>query len=228
MRSKLMILALVLFTLSLTTSALAQDPIAHYPLLSNAADATGLHSDMVLENCPFYGFGQGVYCNGVYGDFTCQTPVMADMSRQTLTFTAEFKIENYHANIMPVIYLGRSWRTLGFMIDPEGYGGLATGNGSSTFLPSTTIVTLDEWHTARISWNGEMQIATCYLDGELIMIGEREAISESVDMRITTNNYANGDCFEGLFRNLKIYNTDEPQMVATEESSWGSVKSLYR
>ncbi len=104
MQSRLMTLVLVVATVILATTALAQEPIAYYPLASDAVDATGNHDDMDLVDCPFQ--DGGVYCNGSFWDFTCQTPVFNDMSLETFTYTVDFKIENYHSTNMPVMWLG--------------------------------------------------------------------------------------------------------------------------
>jgi len=226
MQAKLMTFVLILTMVALTTSALAQDPIAHYPLESDAADATGNHDDMELEDCPFQ--DGGIYCNGSFWDFTCQTPILGDMSQELFTFIVDFKIDTYHSVNMPVMWLGYGWRTLGFEISPDGYAGLTTGSGDSYFVPSDVMVSLGEWHTARISWNAEMGFASCYMDGDLITLAERDPINPSTDMRLLPKNGSYARAFEGTLKNLYIYNTDDPEVVAIEGKSFSNVKSMFK
>lgn len=226
MRSRLMTLTLVLAMVALTTSALAQDPIAHYPLANDAVDATGNYGDMDLEDCPFQ--DGGIYCNGSFWDFTCQTPLITGLSFETFTFMVDFKIEGYHAVNMPVMWLGYGWRTLGFEISPDGFAGITVGSGDSYFFSSDVVVTLGEWHTARISWNADMGFASCYMDGELIMFAEREPINPATDKRFLPKNGSYGRAFEGILKDLYIFNTDELSSVATQATTLSGVKNLFR
>lgn len=224
MRSKLMTLVLVLATVALATSALAQDPIAYYPLVNDAADATGNHSDFILENCPFQ--DGGIYCDGDYWNFTATTPTLSDLDLNLFSVVVDFKIDTLHSVNMPVIWVSLYWRVLGFEITPDGYVALATGGGDS-FVVSDAAVSMGEWHTARISFNNDMGFASCYMDGELVMLAERETPSTATDKVILPKNGSWGRGFEGILRNLYVYNTDEV-VVTTEDMSWGDIKSTYR
>lgn len=226
MHAKLMTLVLVLAAVALGTSALAQDPIAHYPLVSDAADATGNNGDMELEDCPFQ--DGGVYCNGSFWDFTCITPFLNDMDFSLFAIAVDFKIENYHSVNMPVIWTGYAWRNLGFEISPDGYAGVTTGSGDAFFVPSDVIVTLGEWHTAVVSYNESMGFVSCYLDDEIITVAERDPFNPASDKRVIPKNGSYGRAFEGILRNLYVYNTDDPDVVAIEAMSFGQVKSLFR
>ncbi len=120
------------------------------------------------------------------------------------------------------------WRTLGFEISPDGYAGITVGSGDSFFVPSDVMVSLGEWHNARISYSVDMGFASCYMDGDLIMFAEREPINPATDMRLLPKNGSYGRAFEGIIKNLYVYNTDEPGIVATQSETLDSVKSLYR
>lgn len=224
MRSKLMTLVLVLAAVTLAASVFAQDPICHYPLLDDGVDVTGNYGDMTLEDAPFQ--DGGIYINGDFWGMNVTTPALTGMDLNLFSVIVDFKIENYHNVNMPVVWVGKFWRNVGFEITPGGYASLCVGPNDCA--PSDFLVTLGEWHTARISYNAEMGFASAYLDGDLIMLSERDAPNPASDKAAVPVNGSFGRAFEGIWRELYVYNTDDIEVVATEATTWGTVKSLYR
>jgi hypothetical protein len=221
-------IALLLFHLSAAALTLASVEIAHYPLLADGIDTTGNNDPMTLENAPFQ--DGGVYCNGVYwlsglpDSYLVETPRLPALDFESLAISAEFKISRYPSFTLPVFVGGHNGRWLGAEVAPDGTLGMLYNNANQ--VPGSQTVSLDEWHRALITYDGAIDEARLYLDDQLTCTATFviEAFNAN---RITTENFANGTAFLGVFRQLIVY--DAPFVPApVETATWGLVKALFR
>ena len=222
-----MVIVLVLASLSLPPWATASVEIAHYPLLSDGLDTTGNNDPMTLENAPFQ--DGGVYCNGVYWNssdpdrYLVETPYLESLDFEAFAISAEFKISQ-HTYRCPVFVGGHTGRWMGVETQLDGTISLLYNN--STVVPSSEVVSLDEWHRALITYDGATDVGNLYLDGRLAC--SATFVIEHVDRRnISTQNFSNGLAFEGYFRELIVY--DGPFVPApVGAATWGGMKALFR
>jgi hypothetical protein len=182
----------------------AGGPIAAYPLQESGNDITGNYNPMTLGNTPFQ--AGGIYCNGVYvtdsntttGCYAV-TPRLEEMNLSTLSIVAEFNAARFRT--MPVFVAGRGSRWVGYTLTADGGVRLLVNNSDYTdcslrYRPGT-------WHQAIVTYDG--RTANLFLDGELGCSLPVDLIHRD-DRQITLANFANGTVFEGIFRNLQVYN----------------------
>ena len=210
---------LLVFGLALTTlfSCTKKDPvvrellIANYPLITDGIDLTGNNTAMNLQNTPFK--NGGIYCNGIYvyspdkNFCVAQTPPINSFPFQSFSISMDFFVSE--KKTQPVWIIGASCRWLGFYLRDNGTIALLYNN--SNFLTLQRTYSLNEWHNAKITYNGS--IANVYLDNGLagsLKFGNGYVTLDYMtcgpaDTEICSTNYSDGEVFKGYIRNLKVY-----------------------
>lgn len=186
--------------------------IANYPLIIDGVDLTGNNAVMRLQNTPFQ--NGGVYCNGIY-DYSAtpnsciaRTPPIKSFNLYSFSISMDFFVSERRNH--PVWVIGRSCRWLGFYLVDDGTIKLLYNNANLLNLQTT--YSLNEWHNAKISYNGTT--VNIFLDNSLagsIKFGNGyvSLYNEKCgpdDTEIGATNYSNGEVFKGYIRNLKVYN----------------------
>lgn len=174
--------------------------IAHYPLLSDAADASGHLGPMVLVNAPFT--NGGIYCDGQYPDTSANVPALTNLDFSGFLISAEFMVAS-NSQTRPVFVGGNLWRWAGFYVRNDGMVGLLANDLLSwnTTLPCST----NQWHEAVLRYTETNQTFEIYLDGRCA--DRRQAAIDTHDDRtLSVSHYGSGTTFSGHLRNLRIYN----------------------
>src|SRR4030095_16510179 len=143
-------------------SPLEEILIAHYPLSGDGNDLTGLNAAMILHNAPFQ--NGGIYCNGVYvyspyPDYClAESPPINSFPFESFSISMDFLVT---ARLdQPVWIIGNSCRWLGFYLSNDGTIKLLYNNWDYLVTPKT--YSLNEWHNAKISYDGKT--AKIFLD----------------------------------------------------------------
>jgi len=184
--------------------------IAYYPLISDGVDSTGLNAPMTLENTPFE--KGGIYCNGIYDVSSdpnfciAKTPSMNLLNTKSFSISMDFLVSE--KKIQPVWIIGVSGRWLGFYLQADGTVALLYNNWD--FLKTPTTYSLNEWHNAKISFDGST--ANIFLDNSLagsLKFGngyvELNGPDSPTDTEIGITNYSNGQVLNGYVKDLKVY-----------------------
>ena len=185
--------------------------IAHYPLISDGVDLTGLNASMTLENTPFQ--NGGIYCNGIYvhssnTDYcVAQSPPINSFKFESFSISMDFFASEKITQ--PVWIIGTSCRWLGFYLRADGTVALLYNNWD--FLTTPKTYSLNEWHNAKISFDGTT--VKIFLDNSLagsLKFGNgyvqlNYGTCGTADTEIGTTNYSNGEVFKGHVRNLEVY-----------------------
>ncbi len=175
--------------------------IAYFPLSSNANEANGLTSPMILQNAPFS--SGGVFCNGVYsGASACKvsTPQLTSFNFNRFTISARFRATV--RDDMPVYVGGRSYRWIGFLLYNNGHVGLLYNNSNRVECGQNYVA--GTWYLATITYDGST--ARLYLNNTLAC-SKSFAIVHGGDADIGTANYSNGTIFNGIISDLRIQKT---------------------
>jgi len=176
--------------------------IAHYPLLSNANEATNLTPPMTLTNAPFV--AGGVKCNGIYegnpGFCKITTPQLTGFNFNQFSIAARFNAAEKRT--MPVFIGGRSYRWIGFYLLANGHVALKYNNSNTldcglTYAPGT-------WYVATVTYNGTT--AKLYLNNTLACT-KSFSISQGGDSDIGVTDFSTGVVYKGNFSDLWIYRT---------------------
>ncbi|MBI3193824.1 MAG: T9SS type A sorting domain-containing protein [Ignavibacteriae bacterium] len=200
-------LCIILFALSILTAipfseVSSQTLLASYPLLSNAQDATGHYGNMILAGSPPLDISNGVCINGVYGNYSAQTPDITTLTPTDFNVKIDFSITQYGIDGAPVLMGGRSYRWIGIYVGSTGRMGVKYNN--SYWVWSTTTVNRGEWHSAIVSYvGGTVQL---FLDGNKILSSVIGSLTTASNYNFTTTDYSNGRVLNGCIRNLQIYN----------------------
>ena len=213
--------ASLLFGLALAEGTL----IAFYTLDQTAADQTGNYADAEIINAPYE--DGGVYLNGNYvgsdpDSSSVRTPNVTALDFAALSVYLEFKVSDLPSGGRPILFCGSSWRWMGASMNYNGQVYLSYNGLNGPYSSQT--VSMDTWHTLAMIHDGTT--------GHLILDGVEVGVQDFVpnhhdDRRFVMHNGGNGLAFKGHVRNLRIYNGIE-ETLATEPSTWGDVKSLYR
>jgi hypothetical protein len=193
----------------LVFSASAQDSLlANYPLVNDAVDATGNLEEISLTNAPFQ--NGGVYSNGIYygvdlSGSVIQTPAIANFDFGNFTVSLDFNIEALPDFRTPIIICGMSWRWMGAYI--EGDKLVLMANDGSVYELSADVVSLDQWHNLVINYNSSEQKARMYLDENLVLTKDIDALNHNNDAVIVNEHAGSGETFKGYWKDLKIFNT---------------------
>jgi hypothetical protein len=185
--------------------------IANYPLISDSIDVTGINGAMTLKNTPFQ--NGGIYCNGIYSYSTdsnyivAQSPSIDSLKFQSFSISMDFIVSEKRTQ--PVWIIGRDCRWLGFYLHDDGTIALLYNNWN--FLATTKTYSLNEWHNAKISFDGTT--AKIFLDNDLaasLKFGDGYVALNyggcgTSDTEIGVTNYSNGDVLKGYVRNLLVY-----------------------
>jgi hypothetical protein len=122
------------------------------------------------------------------------------------------------------IYIaGSSQRWLGFYLDAEGEPYM-TYNSGHTVEGTYGAVTLDEWHTEALIFDGTTAQAT--IDGVVFASMEVE-LQQGTDRRFVSYDSGFGKSFLGHLRNLKVFNGVDESLPA-DGATLGAVKAFYR
>ncbi len=192
-------------------------PIADFPLSSNGVDITGNNDAMTLTNTPFQ--KGGIYCNGVYDlsrlPNSCKalTPSIRNFNFNSFSVSVDFLVEEYMTQ--PVLVLG-SCRWLGFYLKADSTVDLYYNN--FRHLSSTKKYTKNEWHNAKILYDGVT--AKIFLDDDLACFINTQLDNPCGDYsnEIGPTNYGNGSVLKGYIKNLKVYNCFAPELKLSANS----------
>lgn len=185
--------------------------IADYPLISDGVDLRGLNGSMTLNNTPFQ--NGGIYCNGKYDhspdpDYCiAKSPPINSFKFESFSISMDFLVTE--TRTQPVWIIGTSCRWLGYYLEEDGTVALLYNNWD--FLLTKTNYSLNEWHKARISFDGTT--AKIFLDGNLagaLKFGDGYVplnydVCGTSDNEIGVTNYSNGQVLKGYVRNLEVY-----------------------
>ena len=184
--------------------------IAHYPLINDGVDVTGLNNPMHLTNAPFK--NDGVYCNGIYSyssdpEFcVAETPSITSLDLESFSISMEFLVTR--TITQPVWVIGNSCRWLGFYLDGNGTVSLLYNNSSK--IVSQEKYALNKWQKAQITFDGAT--VEMSLDDKVacsLKFGSGYVPLENcgeTDTEIGVTNYSNGEVLDGYIRNLEVYN----------------------
>ncbi len=176
--------------------------IAHYPLMRNADEASGLFSAMTLTNTPFVTTGKGIICSGDYTNETAITPTLTDFDFSDFSITFNFYLPSLPGARMPVIVGGQAYRWLGFLVEPT--GSVTLMHTTNTHVPGTRTCTTDAWHKGEIRYNAATQVGQVLLD-DVVAASTTFTLDHGDSRQISISNYSNGTTFEGILSDLKIY-----------------------
>jgi hypothetical protein len=180
--------------------------IAHYPLVSDANDATGNNPAMTLNNTPFR--DGGIYCNGYYINHefpvgcAAYTPVLDRFTFGAFAISAKFKVDSCPSYRMPVFVAGTSWRWLGFYLWSDTTVRLLYNDGMGRWTSSK--YRLNTWQEVFFRYDSSSGFGRCYLDGTSVDT-MTFTIVHGTDKNVAITHYGDASTFKGLFGDLKIY-----------------------
>jgi hypothetical protein len=199
--------------ISYLATAQSSELIAHFPMKDSPINLIDDYKNLRMVNVKF--INQALYCEGEYGDFDnnegkmISTPPLDALDLNEFTISIQFKaVKNEQ---MPVFVLGRACRLLSFVLENDGKITLESNNGDE-YLETQLEYQPNTWHQATITYEKNNSTAQIYLDGEwggsLNLDFSDSCLGEwlSSNTDISTTNYSNGKCFQGYWRDLKVYN----------------------
>ncbi len=196
-------IAIVLFSFS---NLNAQTLLAEYPLLSDGVDISGNNTEMTISKAPFQ--DGGIFSNGIYyGNDTTgshiQSPQIVGFNFDDLTVKVDFLLEEYPEYSKPIILLGSSWRWMSIWMDEDKIA-LKVNNGSFYEI-SDVVISLNQWHTASVSYNKSEAKASLYVDDNLVLSIEVEELNHHEDGRLGNSDGGIGNTYLGYWKSLRIY-----------------------
>lgn len=178
--------------------------VAHYMLMTDTKEAEGRAAPMELDNAPFVTTGQGVICAGVYSgpDKSIASTKDLPIDHHSFSIKFRFSISELPQITMPVMFLSRRNRIIGFQI---------TSNGTVSMLYNNSIVvngalsaSIDKEHEGEIIYNYQTGTGKVLIDNK-----ESASASFSIDTpsdrEITTVNYSTGTAFKGIISDIRVY-----------------------
>ncbi len=215
---KFSMLFLLLTAITLSTLAQTESLIANYPLMSNTIDETGLNDDAFVRNAPFQ--NEAIYSNGIYyGDDTLgsqiHSPTIQNFDPDAFVVSLDFLVESHPAGKMPILIGGNSWRWIGAYIEDGRMAFMA--NDQADYNLTTTMVSLNEWHSLGLTYNKLSKQAKLFFDDELIYQLEMPFIEHNDDANFSNEHAGTGNTFLGYWKNLKVYNGSELSGIANED-----------
>jgi len=185
--------------------------IAHYPLSSDAIDATGRNDDMTLVNTPFE--DGGIYVNGIYRYFSdpnysiAETPHLNALKFKSFSISVDFKVEEKRTQ--PVFVVGASCRVIGYYLSESGTVDLLYNNWDH--FTTQTNYTVNTWHNAKITFDGttvmlfyDDELAGSLKFGDGYVPLDYDSCSND-DSKILVTNYSSGENLKGYIKNLQVY-----------------------
>ncbi|GJM08092.1 MAG: hypothetical protein DHS20C11_03680 [Lysobacteraceae bacterium] len=210
---------LMLTTAALMSNAGAQSLEADYPLLTDLADATGNHGDMILQGNPGPpappSTGMPLCTNGIYISLIdgqdIQTPILNNFTLDSFIFIVDFNITelpdaNDSPPRQPVIMGGWLSRFIGLYTDFAGTIGIKHNN--SNYEWSSTSVVEGQWYTGELRYNdGQVDV---FIDGQHVMTRTVGPLMDfQGDHNVTITDFSEGNAFYGCIRDLMvIYDAD--------------------
>lgn len=179
----------------------AWDLIAHYPLTSDANDATGNNNPINMLNAPFV--DGAVFMNGIYNDGTpgaCQvwTDNLDAINLRSVAASIEFKTDSVRTGV--VLNISTTHRLTSVWLDPDSTIGFSTNIGS--IVPTSFSITPGKWHEAAIVMlNDSVRL---YIDS-VFAVSIKTPDVTNADKRVNLDNGSSGVTFFGSVRNLKIH-----------------------
>ena len=136
-----------------------------------------------------------------------KTPAINSLNFHSFSISMDFLASE--SKTQPVWVIGTSCRWLGYYLENDGTVALLYNN--SNFLTTKTNCSLNEWHRAKISFDGT--IAKIFLDDNLagtLKFGDGYVplnydLCGVSDNEIGVTNYSDGEVFKGYVRNLQVY-----------------------
>ncbi|MCF6170445.1 MAG: T9SS type A sorting domain-containing protein [Bacteroidales bacterium] len=197
--------------------------LANYPLVSDAADATGNNDDILLRNAPFE--NGGVYSNGIYYNSDTSgsdiiSPLINDFNFDDFTLKLEFRVAEYPEFSKPVFIGGMLWRWIGVYLDEQGRLALMA-NDHGDFFQTNTVAGLDSWHSVTLTYNRPLKQLSLYFNGNLLIEELMPLLEHNNDSRFLNAHAGIGFTFKGYWRNLKIYNAAIPSGIGENNGLTG-------
>lgn len=217
-------IAAVLLT-AFTASLSAQIVQADYPLQTDLLDTTGTYGPVTLTGTPPPAMptpGNGVCHNGTYagnGGQEIRTATVTSLDSTDFQIDVDFNLTSVGAN-RPILMGGNGWRWIGLYVDAAGQLGVLYNNANYKW--STTTVTPGTWYSASIRFDSGF--VELYLNGSLILFEQLGVLNTNNDFDFMTNNWSNGQAFDGCIMNLTISNdatlvsSIPPQIVGVVET----------
>ncbi|NOY51252.1 MAG: T9SS type A sorting domain-containing protein [Chlorobi bacterium] len=193
--------------------------------MTDAVDATGNLDDISLTNAPFQ--NGGVYSNGIYygvdlSGSVIQTPSVANFDFGNFSVMLDFYIEELPDFRTPIIICGLSWRWMGAYI--EGDKLVLMANDGSVYELSSTVVSLDQWHNLIINYNSSEQKARIYLDDNLVLTKDIDALNHNNDASFVNEHAGSGETFKGYWKDLKVFNASH--IASVNDIDAGQIKII--
>jgi hypothetical protein len=209
-------LIILLSDCSKSDEPLQKTLIANYPLTSDGNDVTGFNEAMQLYNAPFQ--NGGIFCNGVYspgpvfpvdptpGACTAISPDLRFFNFHSFSISMDFFVTE--SLTQPVFVVGAGCRWLGFYLEEDGTVALLYNN--SNYLASQNKYSLNEWHTAQITYDGIT--VKVFLDNAQACAMKFNEANSQLDYvgcfnatAIAVSNYSTGATLKGYVKNLVVY-----------------------
>jgi len=222
-------LILVSFT---TLEILAQSeddlyPFAFYTLVNTTEDALGFQPPIQLTNAPFVG-ENGIYCNGIIGNQYAgyaKTPFMSAMYDSIFAISVEFNPEVVDHTRRAVLVVGMSYRYIGFEIQNDTTFQILYNNFH--LLPVDNVIPqANTWYSLKIIHHENNHLNKFYLDDQLVGQFVMEFERSNDDGIIISYNPGTATAFQGYWRNLRIYGSE--QLTSTfEEKLLNALINIY-
>jgi hypothetical protein len=177
--------------------------LAVYTLNGTGRDSIDRSGRLAFRNAPL--LGEGAYINGIYQNgsdpnpSSAVTPAIAGFDFTDFSIEGEFKVDTLPATRRPFLVGGRSYRWMGFLLEPNGTVSLLVNN--STVVTTTTRYRVATWHKARLTYDGTR--AVLYLDG-VAALTHTVALTHGNDNNVGVVNFSNGTVHKGRIRNLVV------------------------
>ncbi len=211
-----------MFYLSLAGVLTAQienrELIAHYPLMGDLVDATGLNDDLTIFNIEIR--DSAVYADGANSNSDTANRIngfIPTLDLDDVLITLEFKLDSIPDDNLrrSIIVGGSGWRWLSAVYTQQTKQ-IRLGYNNFTQTPEGFDFEYDRWYKLTLTYQRQSQTGR-------LLIDDVEIASAQFDMDHNNDRTILLDCFcghhamRGLWRNLKIFGRDTTQMPLTTE-----------
>jgi hypothetical protein len=199
----------VLAALKTASPVAIQEPasqvIAHYPLTGDVNDATGNHPPLQASGAPIVP-GKGIFCNGeplrpAGGGCDVRTESLPGLNLSAFTVSAEFFVSRLRTPANPVFVGGQTFRWVYAELRSEGVVRLGYNNNQS--VDCSVKYRLGVWHEITVTFDG--RALALYLDG-VLGCSANVVLNTGNQRVVLLTNTGNATAFNGVLRNLKIFN----------------------
>ena len=197
--------------------------VAYYQFDNNdGVDTLGLSQLMQLQNVSFVNSTlqlNGQYQNDGSGNGYVATAYINNFSYQNFTISLDFNSNTFTGVInnftsSNVLTGGTSYRWFGLRYN-TGHLELTLNNQAYSHLFSTSSLTAGSWHNIICSFDLPNKLVRTYFDGQFLedvvlpvdfVLDVIGSSAESTDKKFSFTNYSNGQTFNGVVDNLRVYN----------------------